>query len=107
MKMTLTNLKFPAIMSFLLVLPFLFLELGNRRNLFESFPIALFGVLWLLSMVFFILLMPIVRTIQTGNGLQVNPVLLVRVVVLILLAVVWVSMVNDQIPCFLGIPNCD
>ncbi|HYN81900.1 MAG TPA: hypothetical protein VES88_10395 [Gemmatimonadaceae bacterium] len=52
--------------------------------------------------------MPILRSLATGNRALANPVsLLPRVVFLILIAWVWVTLVVDQMPCFLGVPNCD
>jgi hypothetical protein len=53
---------------------------------------------------FFVLLMPLVRRLgaeKSMNHLIVWP----RVVILI--AWMWVGLVVDQMPCFLGVPNCD
>lgn len=103
-----TNLKGPAILSLILVLPFMLLEVVSRRNLPESFPVFLFSLLWLLPTVFIITLMPMVRTVRAGNSLIANPVtLLLKVVLLAVVAVVWASLLMDQMPCFLGVPNCD
>lgn len=101
------NLKTAAIVSSILVIPFMILELINRRNLFDGFPIVLFGVMWLLPLAFVIILMPIVRSVAAGER-NVNPVKLVpRLLLLMLMAWFWVSLVVDQMPCFLGVPNCD
>src|SRR5687768_1700334 len=48
MQTILTNLRLPAIFSFLLVLPFMIMEVVNRRNFNEGFPIPLFTIMWLL-----------------------------------------------------------
>ncbi len=45
MKTALTNLRWPAIISQFLVLLFAVIELVNRRNFDENFPIPLFGIL--------------------------------------------------------------
>jgi hypothetical protein len=60
-------------------------------------------------MIFIALLMPIVRNLrQAGNSLMANPVgLLLRIVFLLLIAWMWASLLIDQMPCFLGVPNCD
>ncbi len=41
----LTNFRSPAIISLVLVFPFMILELVNRRNFHEGFPIVLFGLM--------------------------------------------------------------
>jgi hypothetical protein len=108
MKNIVTNLRSPAIISLLLVLPFMILEWVNRRNLHEGFPIALVGLMWLLPILFIISMMPILRNIRAGNNIIATPViLLLRVVFLPFIAWLWVSLLIDQMPCFLGVPNCD
>jgi len=102
-------IRLPAIISFLIMLPFMILEVINRRNFHEEgFPFVLFGFLWLLSAVFIAILMPIVRNIRAGNNIMANPVFLfLRVVFLVIIAWEWGALVIDQLPCFLGVPNCD
>jgi len=108
MKSILTNLKSPAIISFVLVIPFIALELINRRNFNQDFPFPLFGFMWVLPILFIITMMPIVRNIRAGNSIIANPIiLLLRVVFLAFIAWMWVSLLIDQMPCFLGVPNCD
>lgn len=102
------NLKTPAIVSFVLVLPFMILELVNRRGFHEGFPIVLFGLMWLLPLAFILILMPILRSLPARNGIMPSPLsLLPRVVLMILIAWLWVVLLLDQMPCFLGVPNCD
>jgi hypothetical protein len=92
----------------MLVLPFMILEWVNRREFHEEFPLALFGILWLLPFIFIAILLPLVKDICTGARLLANPVmLLLRVGILTLVTVLWVGTVIDQLPCFLGIPFCD
>jgi hypothetical protein len=109
MKNVLTNIKSPALISLLLVIPFMIMEVVNTRNLNAIFNVPLFGFLWILPMIFIALLMPIVRNLrQAGNSLMANPVgLLLRIVFLLLIAWMWASLLIDQMPCFLGVPNCD
>jgi hypothetical protein len=77
----LTNLRWLAIISFLLVIPFMVMEIVNRRNFNDGFPIPLFVIMWLLPLLFILTATPMVRSIRAGNSFIANPViLLVRVV---------------------------
>ena len=108
MKNVLANLRLPAVISLLLVIPFMIMEVINRRNFNEGFPILLFVIMWLLPTLFTITVTPIVRNLRMGNSVLANPVTLVlRVVFLAFLAWVSFGAVIDQMPCFLGVPNCD
>lgn len=108
MKTIFMNFRSPAVISLLLVIPFMILELVNRRNFNEGFPIPLFVIMWLLPILFIVTLMPIVRNIRAGNSIIASPVnLLIRVVVLVFIASMWTGILIDQMPCFLGVPNCD
>ena len=108
MQTILTNLRSPALISFLIVFPFMILELVNRRNFNAGFPIPLFVFMWLLPMLFIITVMPIVRNVRAGNSIIANPViLLLRVVFLAFIVWMWFGILIDQMPCFLGVPNCD
>src|SRR5262245_22429841 len=90
MKNILTNLRSPALISLIFVVPFMIMELINRQNFNKDFPIPLLIIMWLLPMIFIVILMPIVRNVRMGNSLMAHPInLLIRVVFLILLAWVW------------------
>ena len=116
MKTMLTYPRSAVVIGFLLCLPFAVLEyvfniLNNPRALepqnLTSLTV-LFGLMWLLPTVFLVILMPLVRALRAGNTSMANPVfLLLRVVVLVILAWVWGGILIDQLPCFLGVPNCD
>jgi hypothetical protein len=104
----LAHIAAPAILSSLFVLPFMILEIANRRGFQEDFPIALFGLLWLLPLSFILILTPIVRRRQAEHSKTARPLgPLLRVVVLIFIAALWAGVVFDQMPCFLGVPYCD
>ncbi|MBP1702254.1 MAG: hypothetical protein H6Q38_1361 [Chloroflexi bacterium] len=104
----LINLRSPALIGAILVIPFMILELVNRRKFDEGFPFLLFGILWLMPVAFLLILMPLVRDLRAGNRILVNPInQLLRVVVLILIVWLWAGALIDQMPCFLGVPNCD
>ena len=99
-----------AIISFILVLPFVILEFLNSSVTKDNASglILLFGVLWLLPTVFIVILKPILRSARAGKSLMEKPVtLLLKVTSLVLIATVWGWGLMDQLPCFLGVPNCD
>lgn len=98
-----------ALVSLLLVLPFAFLDFkynsGARR---AADVLMLFGLLWFLPTVFFSIAGPLVQTMRAGQSLLATPVkLCVSAAFLVLLAFLWGGLLADQLPCFLGYPNCD
>lgn len=102
------NLRAPALISTLLVLPFVVLELVNRRGFNEGFPVALFGLLWLLPLAFSLLLLPIMRRRPEGAMTPASRLgLWTRMAAVGLIVFIWIALVADQMPCFLGRPNCD
>ena len=108
MKNTLTNFRSPALISLLLVIPFMIMEVINTQDLNTIFNIPLFGIIWLLPMIFIVILIPIVQNVRAGNSLMAKPVrLIISVVFLVLIALMWTTLIVDQMPCFLGVPNCD
>lgn len=108
MKTAFPKLGLPAVVGLISVLPFVLLELVNKPHPEETFPVALFGLMWLLATVFFLLLISIVRNFGAGKNVTAHPIALVAsVVCLFLIAALWGAILLDQMPCFLGIPNCD
>lgn len=102
------SLQWPAIISLLVVLPFIILELINMNTLRHGFPFALFAFMWLLSFSFILVLRPIPRQLRTENRSMADHLTLItRVGLLIFISWVWISLTVDQMPCFLGVPNCD
>ena len=108
MKIILANLLSPAIISFLIVLPFMILEWATRSNLPRTNASGvLFVIMWLLPMLSILTMMPIVRNVRAGNSIAANPVnLVLRVVFSGWLVWMWVALVMDQMPCFLGGSGC-
>ena len=105
-----TNTKSAALISFLLVLPFAILEALNNTIDRQSALglVVLFGLLWLLPVVFILILVPTVRKVRVGNGVMADSLkLLLRVALLVAIAMMWGGILIDQMPCFLGVPNCD
>jgi hypothetical protein len=56
-----------TLISLLLILPFMIMQVVNRRNFNEEFPFMLFFVMWLNLFAFSLILLPIVRGRRTGN----------------------------------------
>jgi hypothetical protein len=110
-KYIITAFGAPALMSLILVVPFAFLELRynteTSHNLIH-FPLPLFGILWFLGTVFLITVAQLVRTVYAGDSLLAHPgTLLLRLALLACVAWIWGIIIIDQLPCFLGVPNCD
>jgi hypothetical protein len=104
------DFRLAALLSTILVLPFIILEAVNQPLTAQSIPALtiLFGLLWLLPLAFIVTLTPIVRTVRGGGATLANPLpLVIRLVFLALLFLVWSGLLVDQMPCFLGVPNCD
>ncbi len=104
------DLRSAALVSFILLLPLAILESLNQTMTGQNAPglFVLFGLLWLLPTAFVVTLMPVVRSVRAGHSLIKNPLnLLLRVSSLAIIAVMWGGLLADQIPCFMGVPNCD
>lgn len=98
----------PAIISVVLLLPFAVLELVNRRRFSAGFPFALFALMWALTFSFILILIAIVRGLRERDEEQTSPLALApKVILLTLIASLWGFLVIDQMPCFLGVLNCD
>ncbi len=74
MKNILANFRSPALISFILVIPFMIMELVNRRNFNEDFPFMLFFALWLNLFAISLILLPIMRAGRTGKHDMANPI---------------------------------
>lgn len=93
---------FAALSGGALMLPFLILESMNTtcsgRHLLDAS--ALFAILWLLSSAAVFVLIPVIsRSTSRSTWL--------RVALAALLTLAWSAILIDQMPCFLGVPNCD
>ena len=73
MQTILKPLGSPALIGFILLLPFMIMEVVNRRNLNEDFPIFLFFVMWLNLLAISLIVLPIMRARRTGSHMT-NPV---------------------------------
>lgn len=63
-----------AVIGFLFILPFIIMEIVNRRQFNEDFPYFLFFALWLNLFALSLILLPIARGRWTANRDMANPV---------------------------------
>lgn len=101
-----------VLFGLLLISPFAFMEYWNNPVIQSGefpFPFMLFSALWLPPTIFFLIMTPIVRNLRAGESILERPVVLIlRVLVLLFMATIWVHLIIDQMPCFLGgVPGCD
>lgn len=79
---------------------------GHRINTFGR--IFEIGALLLLPLGLIVSLVPVVRKVRAGNGLTANPInLFIAAALFIFIAILIISVVIDQYPCWIGVPNCD
>jgi hypothetical protein len=88
--------------------PLALMEYWNNpviRSGVVEFPAGLFFGLWLIAALFYLAAAPTVRGLRTGrHGLA----WLMSAAVMVALALAWLGVVSDQMPCFLGgVPGCD
>ena len=105
---TLKSFGASLLISATLVAPFIVLQLVNRRIFHEDFPFVLFTFMLLHSLFIVLLLTPALRRLRVESSLRALGLghwagLLLG----ILLVFVYANVVIDQLPCFLGVPNCD
>ncbi|MCA1590746.1 MAG: hypothetical protein LC730_01190 [Acidobacteria bacterium] len=102
------NIAAATLAGLLLVVPFIILQAVNRKDMHESFPFALFVVMWLLATLFTAILIPIARILFSKNSFKLHPAALtLGFSVLLIIALMLGGLLVDQMPCFLGVPNCD
>lgn len=66
----------------------------------------LFVLLWVLPAVLFWLTISAFQVLRSDRA-QASGSLILRVIVLGVVAWFWIATLTDQMPCFLGVPNCD
>jgi hypothetical protein len=74
MQTMLKPLGLPALLSLLIILPFMIMEVVNRRNFNDGFPFMLFYLLWFNLFALSLILLPIVRGRRTANHDVTHPV---------------------------------
>lgn len=103
-----SSLLSSAAIAMLLILPFIAIQLIYGRATYSSFPFGLFAILWILPTVAVFIASPILSRRRLGAGVFSDPLsLTIRLAAVIPIAIMWIALIEDQMPCFLGIPNCD
>ena len=105
---TLQSFVNSLLISATLVAPFIVLQWVNRRAFHEDFPFVLFTFMSLHSLFIVVLLTPALRRLRaerTLSALKLGHG--VESALSAFLIFVFVDVVIDQLPCFLGVPNCD
>ncbi len=98
----------PIFLGLLCVLPFAVMEIVNLGRIPDPFPYAIFLYLWLMFALFLICLFALVRLAKSRVSKQERlPALLLNALVLLFSVMTIVYLLADQMPCFLGMPNCD
>lgn len=106
--MTAATLTAAVLLPTALVAPLIYLEWRYASHYYAAFPYALFLTLWLLAAVSVLVAAPLLRTVRQGRAVLAHPVAFAfRVALLALATLLWVAIVADQWPCFLGVPGCD
>jgi hypothetical protein len=91
-----------------LVVPFIVLQWINRRTFHEDFPFVLFTFMSLHALFIVLLLTPALQRLRAERSLRALRLgHWVGLLLGVLLVYVYANVVIDQLPCFLGVPNCD
>lgn len=91
-----------------LVAPFVVLQLVNRRVYHEEFPFVFFSFMSLHSLLIVLLLTPALRQFRAERSLRaLNLGHWAGLLLGAYLGYAYAAVVTDQLPCFLGVPNCD
>lgn len=90
------------------VAPFALLQWINRREYQEEFPFLLFAFMFMHSLLVVILATPALRKYRTERRVRLlTPWHWGGLAIAGILAIAYVNVIVDQLPCFLGVPNCD
>jgi hypothetical protein len=91
-----------------LVAPFIVLQWVNRRAFHEDFPFVLFAFMYLHSLLIVLVLAPALRHLAAERRLSaLTRGHWIGLFIGTFLGYVYINVVIDQLPCFLGVPNCD
>jgi hypothetical protein len=105
---TLKSFVTSLLISATLVAPFIFLQWVNRRAFHEDFPFVLFTFMSLHSLFIVLLATPALRRLRSeGNVRALKFGHWAGLALSAFLIFVYADVVIDQLPCFLGVPNCD
>ncbi len=105
---TLKSFVTSLLISATLVAPFIVLQWVNHRAFHEDFPFVLFTFMSLHSLIIVLLLTPALRRLRSERHLSALKLgHWAGLVFSAFLIFAYADLVIDQLPCFLGVPNCD
>ena len=100
--------RFAALAGLALILPFAIMQVINVGVRRDDAPdlIVLFGLLWLLPA---LSIASGLRMLRPPPGSDTSPRsrIVIAAVISIAATALWGGLLADQMPCFLGVPNCD
>lgn len=89
-------------------LPFVIMETVNTLGLPKPFSYALFLFLWLVFSLFLFSLLTLLRLARKDARRERRwSWVIVNVLILVYCVFAIIDTLIDQMPCFLGVPNCD
>ena len=95
-------------LGLLVTIPFAATEWMNTGNSLSHFPLLLFAALLVLGFLFFFVLIRVSSQLRRKSLRDIGIWhLAFQGSLIVSLAFVWSMMVIDQMPCFLGMANCD
>jgi hypothetical protein len=104
----LVSLRLPMLLASALVVPFMTLEWVTRRGLGEAFPWTLFTFMSVHALLIALLVTPALQRLRVAPRLRaLSPPHWLGLLLCAGLLLVYVGVVRDQWPCFVGVPVCD
>lgn len=78
----------------------------NLRSALDS--VVVFGMLWLTTLALAISVTSLAASFRTHGGAIPKLIgLLIRIFIVALVSAAWGNLLIDQLPCFVGVQNCD
>jgi hypothetical protein len=100
------RLFYAMVIGFLATAPFYVLEYYCSNGYPRGVPAALFRMMWVETTLFAFLAFSIYRTqFKSTMGKWIIPFLL-KLAAMTVIAIAWITVVIDQMPCFLGGRGC-
>jgi hypothetical protein len=97
----------PVLIGLVFVAPFFILEWFTTSGFARSgFPGTLFVFMWVNSSVFVGVLFSALKNVREGTVKSTFVPFIFKVLILVIALCAWVSIVLDQMPCFLGASGC-
>lgn len=97
---------FSMVIGFLATAPFYVLEYYYSGGYPEGVPSALFRAMWVETTLFSFLAFSVYRTqLENATLRSIIPVVL-KIVAMTIIGIAWITIVVDQMPCFLGGRGC-